>query len=125
MELQNQSLESLRQFEFVFNLIQVTLLVMLMANCLASCSSLGVMKDGIPAVLLHCYYFYPSPLCLRVVVPVRVPSMAQIDLFKNYLYSIRLNPTLSKKNLRKQLYTKCKCTLFSNYKIPPNGLIYH
>ena len=30
----------------------------------------------------------PGPLWSRVVVPVRVPSMGQIDLFESYLYPI-------------------------------------
>ena len=47
----------------------------------------------------------PGPLRPGVVVPVRVPSMGQIDLFKSYLYLIR---PYTKKSLKKQLYEKCK-----------------
>ena len=32
----------------------------------------------------------PVPLRLRVVVPLKVPSMSQIDQFKDYLYLIGL-----------------------------------
>ena len=43
----------------------------------------------------------PAPLCPEVVVLVRVPSMDQIDLFKNYLYLIGAS---EKKNLKKQIH---------------------
>ena len=41
----------------------------------------------------------------RVVVPVGVPSMHQIDQFKDYLYSIG---PYAKNPLKKQLHKKCK-----------------
>ena len=45
------------------------------------CRDLGSMKYPFIAIL-------PDPLVSRVVAPVRVPSMGQIELFKSYLYSI-------------------------------------
>ena len=46
----------------------------------------------------------PSPLWSRVVVPIRALSMGQINLFKNYLYSIGLYE--KNKTLMKQLDKK-------------------
>ena len=39
-----------------------------------------------------CFYVFSVsiPLCPEVVVLVRVPSMGQIDLFKDHLHSIEL-----------------------------------
>ena len=37
----------------------------------------------------------PGPLCARVVVPVRVLFMVLINLFQNYLYSIKLCEKIS------------------------------
>ena len=42
----------------------------------------------------------PDPLWLRVVVPVRVSFIVQIDLFKNYSYSIGLYKKTNKKILK-------------------------
>ena len=41
-------------------------------------------------------------------VSVRVPSMGQIDLFKNYLYLIRSCAKKNQKTLQHQLHRKCK-----------------
>ena len=38
-------------------------------------------------------------------IPIRVPSMGQIDIFKNYSYLIE--PCAQKKTLKKQLHKKC------------------
>ena len=43
----------------------------------------------------------PGPLCPGVVITVRVPSVCQIGLFKNYLYSIE--PSASKANTLNQI----------------------
>ena len=44
-------------------------------------------------------------LCSAVVIPVRVPSRSQIDLFKNYSNSIGMCEKNKQKNL--QLHKKC------------------
>ena len=45
-----------------------------------------------------------------MVVPITVPSLDQIDLFKNYSY---LMEPCAKNTLKKQLHKKCKyeCTV--------------
>ena len=55
-------------------------------------------------VSLHCHntQFHSDP---RVVIPGKVPSMGQMDLFKNPWYSIGL---FTKENPLKQLHNKCK-----------------
>ena len=54
------------------------------------------------------YPLLPVPLWPIVVLPVRVPSMGQIDLFKNYSYLIGIFDIIAAcKNLKKQ-YKKCK-----------------
>ena len=46
-------------------------------------------------VSLHCHYTQdPGSLWSRMVVPVKVISMAQIDLCKNYLYCIGMLETI-------------------------------
>ena len=47
----------------------------------------------------------PGPLWLGVVVPVRVPSEGQTDLFENYSYTIR---PCAKKALKKQVHKNIK-----------------
>ena len=46
----------------------------------------------------------PGPFLSRVVVPVRVPYMGQIDVFKNYSYSIGLCAKIT--SPKKQQYKK-------------------
>ena len=43
------------------------------------------------------------PLWSEVVVPVKVPSIGQIDLFKNYSYSYSVGPCAKKKKEQKHL----------------------
>ena len=49
---------------------------------------------------------FPGLLWLRVAVPVRVWSMGQTEMLKNYLNSV--GSYAKQKNLKKQLYKKCK-----------------
>ena len=48
----------------------------------------------------------PGPLWPRVVVPLRIPSMSQIDQFKDYLYSKGL--CARKNSLKKYIHKKCR-----------------
>ena len=62
--------------------------------------------EVLPVYRCNLYILQPQ---LTGLVPVRFPSMNQIDLLKNYSYSIGL---CAKKTLKKQLPKKCKyeCT---------------
>ena len=65
-------------------------------------------RSGVCSVSLHCI---PGPLWPKVTGLVRVPTMGQIELFKNYSYSIRLckkKKNKKKKTHKKQLHKKCK-----------------
>ena len=67
----------------------------------------------------------PGWLWLGLVVPVKIPCMDQIDLFKKYLYLIGL---YAKKPCKKQLHKKCKyeCnSLTSWHKIRLDKLMCH
>ena len=56
---------------------------------------------------------FPGPFKLRMVVPVKVQFMSQIDLFKNYLYSI--GPCAKHKNpLKKQLHKNVNVNMIPN-----------
>ena len=52
---------------------------------------------------------FQVPLWAVVLVPVRFPSMGQIDLFKNYLYSIK---PCAEKSLKKQEEKFCELVDF-------------
>ena len=63
-----------------------------------------------------------GPLWPRVVVPVRVPSMGKIDLFKNHLYLVR---PCAKNRHKKQLYKKMWIWIHNKCNCLTSKIVWH